>query len=102
MRISSLQRKNHGNMENLDTLRKKINRLDRQIIKCLGYRMQVVERIGKYKKMHKLSACNKKREMEVLKLITRDGKRRGLNEKFVKKLYNEIFEEALRVQGCKK
>jgi len=39
--------------------------------------------------------------MEVLKIRVKQGKEKGLNENFIKKIYKEIFSEALRIQGGK-
>jgi chorismate mutase len=89
-------------VENLDSLRRKINRLDKNIISNLALRYNVVERIGKYKKLHNLPACDKKRELEVLKIRTKQGNGKGLDDAFVKKIYELIFEEALRIQKCGK
>jgi len=44
---------------NVEVLRKKINYLDKTLVKILGLRMNVVKRIGEYKKLHKIPHCDK-------------------------------------------
>jgi len=89
-------------VENLNILRDRIDNFDKSITDLLAQRMRVVRRVGEYKKKHNLPICDKERQKEVLKTRVKQGKTAGLNEKFVKNLYNLIFNEALNIQRRKK
>lgn len=87
-------------MENLDKLRIKINRLDEKLINIFAERFKVVKKVGKFKKNRGMPLCDRKRQREVLKVRIKQGKAKGLNASFVKRLYNLIFNEALRLERC--
>jgi chorismate mutase len=72
----------------LDDFRKQIDEIDEQIVNLLAKRMQVVEKVGKYKKENNLPPLDKKRWQEVIK--TKKG--------FVKKIWEIIHEEALKIE----
>ena len=50
----------------LELLRQKIDRLDRQIVDCFEERMQTVIQVAAYKKAHNLPILNSEREKEVI------------------------------------
>jgi len=89
-------------VENLNILRKRIDVFDKNMVSILKKRFDVVKKVGEFKKKHNLPLCDKKREAEVLKMRVKQGKAGGLNERFVKNIYNLIFYEAIRIQGEKK
>ena len=89
-------------VKRLSALRDKIDVLDKNMVSMLKIRFDVVRKVGEFKRKHNLPLCDKRRQAEVLKMRAKQGKSAGLNEKFVKNLYNLIFSEALRVQRCKK
>ncbi|MFA6532502.1 MAG: chorismate mutase [Patescibacteria group bacterium] len=72
----------------IDILRKQIDEIDKQIVNLLAKRMQVVEKVGKYKKENNLPPLDKRRWQEVIK--TKKG--------FVKKIWEIIHEEALKIE----
>jgi chorismate mutase len=89
-------------VKNLEELRKKIDSLDTNLIKTLGLRFKVVEKVGEFKHKNNMPLCQKKRQQEVLKLRIKQAEKIGLDGRFIKKMYNLIFDEALRIEGCKK
>jgi len=88
-------------VEDIKSLRDRINDFDNSIIEILARRMKVVKKVGEFKKKYNLPLCDVKRQAEVLDIRIKQGKNVGLNEKFVKELYNLIFDEARRLQGRK-
>lgn len=54
----------------LELLRQKIDRLDRQIVDCFEERMQTVIQVAAYKKAHNLPILNSEREKEVIEKNT--------------------------------
>ena len=73
----------------LDNLRKQIDEIDESIIVLLAKRMKIVEKIGGFKKKNNIPVFDKLRWQKVIK------SKKG----FVKKIYNIIHEEALKVEN---
>jgi len=73
----------------LEFFRKQIDEVDEQIVNLLAKRMKVVEKVGKYKKENNIPPLDKKRWQEVIK--TKKG--------FIKKIWEIIHEEALKIES---
>jgi len=87
-----------GENKKLNILRKKINLIDNSLINLFSVRFNVVKKVGKFKKANNRPLCDKKRQQQVIKIRIKQGKTKGLNPLFVKRLYNLIFNEALRLE----
>jgi len=79
-------------------LRKKIDLIDNSLIKLFSIRFNVVKKVGKFKKDRDMPLCDRKRQQQVTRIRIKQGKTKGLNPLFVKKLYNLIFNEAIRLE----
>lgn len=79
----------------MNELRKKIDNVDRQIIKLLSERQSIVKKIAKIKKENNLPIINKEREEEVIRKAKGMNK---INPVFVENLFNLIIKESRRVQ----
>ena len=74
---------------NLIQLRKKINKIDKEIISLIAKRQALMPAVGKYKKENGLAINQPKREKEIL-----DNLEGGLN----KKIFKEIFKDSKKIQ----
>ena len=78
-------------------LRKKINRIDKKLMKLLIKRYVVVKKIGKFKNESGIPVVDKEREQEIVKKIdtlkTEDGAKRS-----VKEIYKCIFSASHRAE----
>ena len=83
----------------LNILRKQIDKLDDSLLKILAKRIDVVNKIGQEKKILNLPALDKGRFREVLTSRINKGKKMGLNKKFVEKIYKTIHKEALKIES---
>ena len=74
----------------MQELRKQINEIDEQLVKCFEARMKVALEIGKYKKENGLPVYDPAREQEVLekRMAAVDADLSG----YVKTLYTTLFE----------
>ena len=72
----------------LKYFRKQINDIDEQIVNLLAKRMQVVEKIGQYKKENNLPPLDNSRWQKVIK------SKKG----FMKKIWKIIHDQALKVE----
>lgn len=73
----------------LASFRKKIDALDKDIMKCLEKRMKLSKDVGKYKKKNKIPITDKKREQVILKKTKSSD---------VKNIYKLIFSLSKRKQ----
>lgn len=54
---------------NIEELRQEIDRIDSEIIRLYGERMETARRIGEYKREHQLPVTDPQREQKVLKRV---------------------------------
>ena len=81
-------------MDNLDTLRKKIDALDDNIVKLLLERFEVIKDVAEYKKERGLEIFQQAREAEVLKKIADITEKSGNQDykKYILCIYKTILE----------
>lgn len=84
--------------DELENWRKQIDAIDKKIIDSLAERIEIVKKIGKYKKEKKISALDKKRWQEILKYNLSKAQGLGLPKKFIKDLLNLIHKQSLKIQ----
>ncbi|MBU0999784.1 chorismate mutase [Patescibacteria group bacterium] len=84
--------------QQLDDLRKQIDVLDEKILISIAKRVNIVRKIGKYKKERKLSVFDKKRWDQILKSNLEKGRKLNLSEEFIKNLLNLIHKYSLDIQ----
>lgn len=90
-----------GNVEfsnRLEQLRKRIDKIDLDIVDILAARMQLVEEIGLYKKENNVTILQLERWNTVLKNILSQSENLGMDKEFSKKLYQLVHEESIRIQ----
>jgi prephenate dehydrogenase len=79
----------------LDFYRKFLDKYDEDIFKSFKKRLKIVKKIGNYKKKNNLKIFDKNREKSLIKKIIKKSK---LDENFVKKLYEIIFDYSKKIQ----
>ena len=82
----------------LDQIRKKIDKIDDQIIHLLVKRKACTLDVGKYKKENGLKIFQPKREQEVLKARSRLAKKYGLDQGFIRDIFKSIFKDSRKIQ----
>lgn len=82
----------------MDVLRKKIDKIDEQILKLLKKRVDVVEKIGKYKKNNNIPIKDVKREKEVIEVLVKKAKEYGLSKDIIQKIWRNIFDYSYKVE----
>lgn len=85
--------------ENIDHLRAKIDVIDENLLYTLGSRMNVSRQIGEYKKENNIAIIQASRWDKVLSKVVAKGKDYGLDEKFLKDVFNAIHEASVEVQN---
>lgn len=84
--------------EELRMLREQIDQIDSQALQLLAARSRVAERIAYVKRNGNLAVFQPKRWDALLKQRMETGKELGLDEEFVKGIFEKIHTESVRVQ----
>lgn len=79
----------------LDTFRKQIDELDKELIETLAKRFQVTHQVGEYKKHHKLTSIDSNREKRQFIRYERLAKDSGLNPDLVNRIMRSIIDEVV-------
>ena len=85
-------------MNDIVSLRKKIDRIDKRLLRLLKKRQVLSLKIGYYKKNNNLDITDKKREKELNKKIIKLSNELGLDEKYINKLFSIIIHESRKKQ----
>ncbi len=80
--------------EELDAIRRDIDKIDREIIQLLNRRMEVALKARGFKK----KVLDPKREQEIIDNVRRFS-RKPLRPDFSESLYRQILEESRHIQG---
>lgn len=86
--------------EQLEKLRRQIDRLDDELLQLLHHRMQISEQIGFYKKEHEITILQTERWNQILERVCRNGATTGLSEEFIKKYFDAIHLESIKHQDA--
>ena len=82
----------------LKVLRAEIDSLDDALINLLDERMKVCREVGLYKLEHNLPVVQNNRFKEILEKRGRQGEERGMQRKFIKRVFCNIHDESCRQQ----
>jgi chorismate mutase len=83
----------------LEKLRKQIDRVDADLINLLAERIGLSREIGEVKKEKNIAILQIRRWKKIIKNQLKSGELLGVDEDFVKAVYQLIHEESIRVQG---
>jgi len=82
---------NLNNPKTIKKLREQIDEIDKKLLKILSERFRVTQRVGEYKKRHKLPALDKKREKEIFQKRELLAKKLNLDPLLVKQIFTLII-----------
>jgi chorismate mutase len=85
-------------IENLEGLRRQIDQWDEELLRTLGNRMKISEKIGKYKKEQNITILQPNRWNELLEDRLAKGLKLGLSEEFIIQLFKGIHQESINFQ----
>lgn len=94
-------REKSGNKEFQDKLielRTQIDEIDDELLTVLGKRMEVVKKIGTYKKDHKITILQLKRWTFIIEDRIKSGMYHGLERQFLHQMLELIHTESMRLQ----
>lgn len=85
-------------MEALKEQRARIDALDDKIVDLLAERMDVVREVGIIKARNNITLIQSDRVNEVRERCAERGAKKGLNPELVRRIYNEIIDEAHQME----
>lgn len=86
----------------MEPYRTRLNEIDLQLIQDLADRFNITGRIGEYKNAHNLAILQPDRYKAISDQLTGKGKELGLDEEFIRLLFETIHAESIRCQINKK
>lgn len=91
-------RKDTQSTESLGELRTQIDECDNTLIEILSKRMRICREIGIFKKEHNMTVLQAGRYNEIINKRGAQAAACGMNEEFMKKIFEAIHEESVRQQ----
>jgi len=82
----------------LHELRAAIDKIDEKLLHNLSQRMQIVEKIGEYKRDNNVTILQLERWFEIIKTRTVRGELLGLEPEFINKILQLVHKESIRKQ----
>jgi chorismate mutase len=83
---------------NLEGLRSDIDRIDQELLNILSKRMDVVKKIGDFKKQHNITILQLERWKVIIHSRLELAKKLGLNTEFLMKLLQLVHKESIQLQ----
>ena len=77
---------------NLEKIRKEIDRADQKIIDALALRFKLSKKIARFKNPNKI--YDEPREKQIIKNVLTFAQSKNLNKTFIQKIYKEILKES--------
>jgi chorismate mutase len=84
--------------QELREYRAQIDGFDKVIMNVLEERMEIVKKIGEYKKRNNLTILQSVRWEEIIEKNLEEGSSRGFSEKFINRLFKAIHQESIAYQ----
>ncbi|MDP2209225.1 MAG: chorismate mutase [Bacteroidota bacterium] len=82
----------------LKSMRKLVDRIDSELVNLIAVRQHLAEAIGKIKKQNNLSITNPEREQIILERTSSIARRKMLDDKFVRKIFQLIIKQSRIIQ----
>jgi chorismate mutase len=93
-----LENKERTSLEDIQTLRKRIDEIDDQVLKTLNERITVCQKIGERKKQQGLPILDQIREKEVYSRVREKAIKFGLEPARIEVIYREIVNMCSDIQ----
>lgn len=89
---------NRAYIDHLDIIREQIDQADREILEAIATRMNLVEKIGEFKKENNVAIFQIGRWKEIFKTRPKWAKALNLDADFIKELYRFIHQQSVQKQ----
>ena len=82
----------------LSEIRKKIDKLDEELVRIIAKRIALIPDVANYKKENNIPRYNPERENEVIEEKRKLAKELNINPDLIEDLFKRIIEEAHRIE----
>lgn len=82
----------------MEPLRNQLECIDKKLITDLAERFRITGNIGEYKNLHNLAILQPDRYSMISDILVNEGKKLGLDEEFIRLLFETIHAESIRCQ----
>lgn len=86
-------------IDQLEIIREQIDQADREILEAIARRLNLVEKIGEYKKDNNVAIFQISRWKEILQSRPEWAKSMQLDPDFIRDLYRQIHQQSVRIQS---
>jgi chorismate mutase len=98
LRVSDRSSSNAVFINQLVSLREKIDHIDQELVEMLALRARLTEQIGDYKKENQVTVFQLERWNEIMQTRPEWAQLKQLNPEFIRELYKIIHDESIRIQ----
>ena len=98
MQVRNAQSDDLKFINELQSLRSRIDKVDEEIIHLLGKRMRITEELGRFKKEESVTIFQIDRWKEILETRTMLAEQVGLSKEFILKYLEQLHKESIRTQ----
>jgi chorismate mutase len=88
-----------GAIDQVGELRSRIDKLDLQLLDILVKRVELIGELGDLKRANNVSVLQLERWKEIIDNCMEIARTNGLNEEFVRNVFLQIHDEAIRLQS---
>jgi chorismate mutase len=85
--------------DQLHQLRNAIDEIDDELLNVLKKRIQIIEKIGEYKKAHNITIFQIERWQELLRTRAQWAEKLGISSSHIEKICQLLHEESIRIQN---
>lgn len=85
-------------MADLQTYRDQIDELDTQLLELISKRLEVVQKVGEYKKQNNLPVIDRSREEALLDKLEEKGKKHNIPRSLIEGLWKQLFQAAYKLE----
>ncbi|WP_297335608.1 bifunctional 3-deoxy-7-phosphoheptulonate synthase/chorismate mutase type II [Algoriphagus sp.] len=89
---------NQQTLNQLEEIRQQIDQADHDLLEALHRRMELVEKIGEYKKLNNVSVLQLERWKEIFKTRPEWGEKLALNPDLIREIFGLLHQESIRKQ----
>jgi len=98
IRIGKVEPDSPEDHEQLEEMRREIDQLDNELMEVFARRARFSRKIGQYKKEHNMTILQVKRWDKILEDILEKAKQEGLEEKFVRSIFQTVHHHSINIQ----
>jgi len=82
----------------LDDLRKEIDIIDNNIVDLIAKRIEIVKKVGEFKKQKNIPVIDSNRFQKVLEKVSKKAEDKNISKEFIVKIYNLLHDYMCEIE----